>query len=172
MTALASNAPSFDSNYFNYGTGLLVSILLRYPEVGTIKCSQEQQTLVLKFLVTKECPFEQLKKELTEALELFHSIEGRKMNFLSIEKQEREFDIIVVVRDLRTITKSEINLIVEFIKTKSGKGLIIDEGELPEDEIIFQDEVINHMLAALRANGTDKSLTALRENGKVLVYNC
>ena len=43
-----------DSNYLNYSTGLLVSILLRYPEVGTISCSQKQQALVLKFLVAKD----------------------------------------------------------------------------------------------------------------------
>lgn len=51
------------------------------------------------------------------------------------------------------------------------KNLVQEESNLPEDDIIFQDEVINHMLAVLRSNGTEKSFTAVREEGKVLVFN-
>ncbi len=169
MTAL--DVTSIDSNYFNYGTGLLVSILLRYPEVGTISCSQKQQTLILKFLVAKDCAFEQLQNKLTQALEMFHKLEGRTMRLFKIEKHEQELDLIVVTRDLHSITKNEINLIVELMKNNIGKQLIKDEGDLPEEEIVLQEEVINHMLAALRTNGTDKSFTAVREDGRVLVFN-
>ena len=67
----ALDVTSTDSNYFNYGTGLLVSILLRYPEVGTISCCQEQQSLVLKFLVSKESDFKSLQNKLLQALQMF-----------------------------------------------------------------------------------------------------
>jgi len=169
MTGLG--VTNLDSNYFNYGTGLLISILLRYPEVGTISCCQEQQSLIMKFLVAKDCAFEVLQNKLTQALELFHKIQGRKMQLLRIEKHEQELDLIVITRDLFTITQSEINLIVELIKSTVGKQLIKDENDLPEEEISLQEEVINHMLAAIRTNGTDKSFTAVREDGRVLVFN-
>ncbi len=169
MTAL--EVTDFDANYFNYGTGLLVSILLRYPEVGTISCSNEQQTLTLKFLVSKECEFEPLKDKLTLALEMFHKIEGRKMLLCKVEKYEQELDLIVVTRDLYSISQTEISLIVELIKSDIGEYLIIDQGSLPEEEIVLQEEVISHMLTAIRTNGTDKSFTALREDGRVLVFN-
>ena len=160
-----------DSNYLNYSTGLLVSILLRYPEVGTISCSQKQQALVLKFLVAKDCEYEGLKCKLTQALEMFHKIEGRKMKLLSIERYQRDLDLLVITRDLGSITQNEVNLIVEIIKKELGKQLIIDESSLLEEEIVFQEEVINHMLAAIRSNGTEKNITALREDGRVLVFN-
>lgn len=166
-----SDVKNMDSVYFNYSTGLLVSILLRYPEVGTISCSQEQQALVIKFLTEKNCKFELLKKKLIQALELFNKIEGRKMRLCQIEKHEQEVSLLVIKRDLDTITQSEMNLIVEIIKTELGKQLIIDETDLPEDEIVFQEEVINHMLSALRSNGTERSVTAVREDGRVLVFN-
>lgn len=168
MTALDM---SIDSNYLNYSTGLLVSILLRYPEVGTISCSHEQQALVVKFLVTKECPFEALKSKLSQALEIFHKIEGRTMNICRIEHHEGELDVLVITRDLRSITQSEMNLIVEIVKCECGKQLITDESDLPEEEITFQEEVINHMLVAMHSKGTEKNITALREDGRVLVFN-
>lgn len=167
----ALDVTSMDSGYLNYGTGLLVSILLRYPEVGTISCCQEQQALVLKFLVAKDCNFESLKNKLLLALEMFHKIEGRQMILCKFEKYEQELDLLVMSRDLRTITQNEMNLIVEMIKGELGNQLIADESELAEEEIILQEEIINHMLAALRSHGTERNITAVREDGRVLVFN-
>ncbi|KUO66591.1 MAG: hypothetical protein APF84_17355 [Gracilibacter sp. BRH_c7a] len=168
---VAMDVTNVDSNYLNYSTGLLVSILLRYPEVGTISCCQKQQALILKFLVTKDCKFEGLKTKLTQALEMFHKIEGRKMRLFSIEKQEQELDLLVITRDLGSITQNEMNLIVEIIKNDLEKQLIVDDSNLMEEEIVFQEETINHMLAAIRSNGTEKNITALRDDGRVLVFN-
>ena len=168
---VAMDVTNVDSNYLNYSTGLLVSILLRYPEVGTISCCQKQQALVIKFLITKDCEYEGLKNKLTQALEMFHKIEGRKMKLLSIEKHEQELDLLVITRDLGSLTQNEMNLIVEMIKKDLGKQLIIDEESLVEDEMVFQEEMINHMLAAIRSNGTEKNITALRDEGRVLVFN-
>lgn len=167
----ALDVTNIDSNYLNYSSGLLVSILLRYPEVGTISCCQEQQALILKFLVSKECDFESLKNQLTQALEMYHKIEGRKMLLYTIKKQEQELDSLIITRDLRSITQNEINLIIEIMKSKLGKHLITDETNLPEEEVVFQEEVISHMLAAIRSNGTEKDITAVREDGRVLVFN-
>ncbi len=167
----ALDVTNMDSNYLNYSTGLLVSILLRYPEVGTISCSREKQALVLKFIVKKECDFESLQEKLTQALEMFHKIEARTMQLFSIEIHEQELDLLVITRDLRSITQNEMNLIIEIIKTELGKQLITEEHTLYEDEIVFQEEVINHMLTAIRTNGTENNITAVREDGRVLVFN-
>lgn len=167
----ALEVTSVDSNYHNYGTGLLVSILLRYPEVGTISCCQEKQALVLKFLVAKECNFESLQNKLSQALEMFHKIEGREMKLCKIEKFEQEMDLLVITRDLLSITQNEMNLIIEIMKDELGEHLITDESNLAEDEIIFQEEVISHMLTVIHSDGTGKNITAIREDGRVLVFN-
>ncbi|NLO97817.1 MAG: hypothetical protein GX091_07090 [Peptococcaceae bacterium] len=170
MTAV--EIADLNSGYLTHGTGLLVSILLRYPEIGTISCCNEQQTLVLKFLISKEYDFEPLKNKLLLALELFNQFEGRKISVCSIEQhKQQEVDLLVITRDLKSITKNEINLIVEFLKSNIGKQLIVEQGNLSEEEILLQEDVINHMLTVIKANGTDKSFTALREDGRVLVFN-
>ncbi|MGI6449434.1 MAG: hypothetical protein ACOX3R_03790 [Desulfitobacteriia bacterium] len=167
----ALDVTNIDSNYLNYSTGLLVSILLRYPEVGTISCSQEKQALILKFVVTKDFDFESLAKKLSLALEMFHKIEGRTMKLFTMEKYEQELDLLIITRDLSSITQNEMNLIVEMIKSQLKEQLICEESSLAEEEIMFQEEVINHMLAAIRSNGTEKNMTAVREDGRVLVFN-
>ncbi len=167
----ALDVTHIDSNYLNYSTGLLVSILLRYPEVGTISCCPEQQTLVLKFLADKECDFESLKQKVALAVELFHKIEGHKIQLFTMEKFAQELDLLVITRDLNTITQNEMNLIIEIMKRELGVHLITDENNLPDDEIVMQEEVINHMLAAVRTNGAYKNITAVREDGRVLVFN-
>ncbi|UWG98647.1 hypothetical protein LPY66_07630 [Dehalobacter sp. DCM] len=160
-----------ESNYLNYSTGLLVSILLRYPEIVTISCNYEQQTMVLKFLATTGFDFTAIKTKLYQALEMFHKIEGRQMKRCDMEIFEQEMDLIVISRDLSSITQSEISLIVEMMKDELANKLIADDANLPDEEILLQDEVISHMITAIRANGTEKSLTALREEGRVLVFN-
>lgn len=168
---MALEVTGIDSYNHSCSTGLLVSILLRYPEVGTISCSQKQQSLILKFLISKDCDFPALKNKLTLALEMFNRIEGRKIKVCNIEKHEQELDLLVITRDLGTITQNEMNLIVAIIKDELGKQLITEESELAEDDIVFQEELISHMLATIRSNGTEKNVTAIREDGRVLVFN-
>ncbi|RNC28989.1 MAG: hypothetical protein AWM53_00909 [Candidatus Dichloromethanomonas elyunquensis] len=167
----ALDVTEMESNYLNYSTGLLVSILLRYPEIGTISCCKQQQTLILKFIMSKESNFESLQAQLIQALEIFHKIEGRKMKLCCIEKYEQELDLLIITRDLQSITQNEINLIVGILKSELGKNLIMEDNNLLEDEILLQEEVISYMLTAIRSQGTEKSITAVREDGKVLVFN-
>ncbi|HHV64186.1 MAG TPA: hypothetical protein GXX46_03810 [Peptococcaceae bacterium] len=167
----ALDVTHIDSNYLNYSTGLLVSILLRYPEVGTISCCRENQALVLKFVVRKGFDFDSLSQKIYLALEMFHKLEGCPMKLCTLEKHEQDLDLIVITRDLMSFTQNEMNLIVEIMKSELKNQLVCDESSLEEEEILFQEEVINHMLAALRANGTERNITAVREDGRVLVFN-
>jgi len=168
----ALNVKKVESPGVSYSSGLLVSILLRYPEIVTISCSQEQQTISLKFLVNKEIDyFDSLKHKITQAIELYHSLEKSRVSVLKIEKNEQRFDSLIVTRDLKSITLGEMNLIIELIKAEIGKYLIIDESNLEEDELILQEEIIDYMLNFIHSNGTESSITAIRDDGRVLVFN-
>jgi hypothetical protein len=165
---IANMGNSYNSSY---SANLLVSALLRYPEIGTISCSREEQTLALKFILAENHNIEGLQDTLKQALDLYHKIEGRKMTLFQMYRHGSEPGLLVIKRDLVSMTQTEMNLIVEILKKECGNNLIKEENNLPEDENIFQDEIINHMLTVLRSNGTEKSFTAVREEGKVLVFN-
>lgn len=159
------------NNYNNYSASLLVSAMLRYPEIGTMSCLQESQAIVLKFIVSDYHNFKVLDEKLKQALDIFHKIEGREMSLLEVTMQESEPGILIIKRDIASMSQTEMNLMVEMIKMECENNLLKEDSPLQEEDLFFQDEIINHMLAVLRSNGTEKSITAIRDEGKVLVFN-
>jgi len=171
MPARSMSDFSFNSRFANFGSGLLISILLRYPEMGSIRCIQETQVLTMNFLVADKYDFEKLSTKLANALEVFHQIEGRKMKVFEIERSGQGIEKFILTRDLATLTLDEMNLAIEIIKDALGKDLIAEEDLLGEEDMLFQEEMILYTLAAVRSKGAENSLTALREDGQVLVFN-
>lgn len=160
-----------DGGYVPEGAGLLISILLRYPEVGTIYYWQEKHALQFAFLI-KDQVDNQFAFNLEPALEVFHDLEGTEMEVCAIEtRQEEQVAILTITRDVNTMTRSEVGLIVEMVKSKFANRLVYDETYLPEDELMFQEELIGHMLATVSTDGIDKNVVAVREEGRVIVFN-
>lgn len=154
--------------------GLLVSILVRYPEVGTINVDEAEQLLKFKFFLTKEASdLEQYCEQLKTSLQLFNQLEGRTCRVCSLDfRQEDGVVVFEVKRDIETVTQNELNLLVDLFRQYFFDTLVSDQGEeVPEEELLMQDELIRHMLENLRTNRLDKSVLALREEGRVLVFN-
>lgn len=112
---------NMSSSYSNYSANLLVSALLRYPEIGTMSCVRENQALVIKFIVTDDHNYESLEKKLRQALEIYHKIEGRKMSLFEMNIQGSDPSILVIKRDIASMSQTEMNLLVEMIKMECGK---------------------------------------------------
>lgn len=160
-----------DGGYVPDGVGLLISILWRYPEVSTIHYWQEQHALKFTFMIMDIDDVSGLQVKLPEALSVFHKLENRKMLNFNIEfRQEERICVLTVTRDVDSMTQSEVGLIVELVKLEFANSLIIDHSDLPEDEIIFQEELIGQMLAKILSSDIDKNVIAVREEGKVLVF--
>lgn len=68
------------------------------------------------------------------------------------------------------MTQSEVSLIVELVKQEFNDSLIIDQIYLPEEEILYQEELIEQLLATILSGDIDKNVVAVRAEGKVLVY--
>ena len=153
------------------GVGLLTSILLRYSEVGSVHYWREQHALKFTFMITKHQEISPLEETLKPALELFHQLEGQSMRVLDIAcRNEENVCVITITRDVDTMTQREVGLIVELLKREFKQKLVYDEMYLPEDEQVFQEEMINHMLSSIQTYDIDKNVVALREEGRVLVF--
>ena len=108
---------------------------------------------------------------LSNLLEFFHQLEGQSMRVFDLAcRSEENVCVITVTRDVDSMTQREVGLIVELIKGKYKKQLLYDELYLPEDEQIFQEEMITHMLYSIHSDDIDKNVVALREEGRVLVF--
>ncbi|HEX3015399.1 MAG TPA: hypothetical protein VHQ46_03345 [Desulfobacteria bacterium] len=156
------------------GVGLLISILLRYPEIGTINVDQELQLLKLTFFLNKELTAaQQFVKPLSEAISLFNELEGRECRVCELCFRDNEgFLALEVKRDIETVTYNELNLLIDILREDFSDSLLTDLGEdVSEDELLMQEEIIKHMLESLHDNPLDKNMVALREEGRVLVFN-
>jgi len=153
------------------GVGLLISILLRYPEVGSVRYIQDNQVLRFTFMVRGPRRAAALPDRLPLALEVFHALEGRHMRVCSVEYADNEqVATVAIVRDVDSMTQAEVGLIVELVKGEFGSELVCEDAELPEEELVFQEEMIGHMLESLRNLDIDKNVIAVREEGRVLLF--
>lgn len=153
------------------GVGLLSSILMRYAEVGSVHYWCEQHALKFTFMVQHHQEVSSLHEILKPALEFYHQLEGKNMRIFDLTCQNEEnVCVITITRDVDSMTQREVGLIVELIKGKYKKLLLYDALYLPEDEQIFQEEMITHMLYSIHSDEMDKNVVALREEGRVLVF--
>lgn len=167
----ALNMQYKDGGHVPEGVGLLISILLRYAEVGSIYYWQEKHSLKFTFMILGDADISLIKKRLPAALEVFHSLEGKKMNCCEIEcRSDDRIHALTIIRDVESMTQSEVGLIVELIKREFNEQLVCDDMNLPEDELQFQEELIGHMLANMGNYDIDKNVIAVREEGRVLVF--
>ncbi|MCB8817741.1 hypothetical protein [Desulfosporosinus shakirovi] len=160
-----------DGGRLQDGVGLLTSILMRYTEVGSVHYWREQHALKFTFMVTQPQEVKSLREFLIPALEFFHQLEGMKMQVFDIASRSEEgVCVITITRDVDSMSQREVGLIVELLKRKFTKQLVYDEMYLPEDEQIYQEEMITQMLSSIQCNDINKNVVALREEGKVLVF--
>ncbi|MHB8076144.1 hypothetical protein E4K67_26610 [Desulfosporosinus fructosivorans] len=160
-----------DADRVQEGVGLLSSILMRYAEVGSVHYWCEQHALKFTFMVQHHQEVSSLREIFKPALEFFHQLEGKNMRIFDLTcHNEEDVCLITITRDVDSMTQREVGLIVELIKGKYKKQLLYDELYLPEDEQIFQEEMITHMLYSIHSDDMDKNVVALREEGRVLVF--
>lgn len=153
------------------GVGLLISILVRYPEVCSVRYLQKEHTLELRFILHDVVDQVNLTEKLCDALEVYHRLEGNVMQTCTIDFDgEENLSILTITRDIQTISQIEVSLVVELIKIELMKELVYEEFELEEDELAFQEKVICDILEAVKKGNMDKSFIAVREEGRVLVY--
>jgi len=168
---MLSNLLHKDAGSVQDGVGLLNSILLRYAEVGSVHYWREQHALKFTFVIRQHQDVSSLQEILKPALELFHQLEGQSMRVFDLTcRSEENVCVITVTRDVDSMTQREVGLIVELVKGKYKKQLFYDELYLHEDEQIFQEEMITHMLYSIHSDDMDKNVVALREEGRVLVF--
>ena len=156
--------------------GLLISILVRYPEIGTVKFNPGSQTLRLSFLLSRlidENEYEVFAEKIRTSLETYNVLEGHDQ--VIIETALRSFDNISVIevdRDVHTLSKTEIGLIITLMKEFYAGGMIVDRNDnLLEEDLLVQEELIDNMLDQLKVARYEKNLIGIREDGRVMVFN-
>ncbi len=158
------------------GVHLLISLLVRYPEIGTISFEPDHHALKLTFMIQNKESVVNVKAVetlLNHSLAAYHSLEGLsditvQVQFVSIPP----LVIVHLVRDVYSLGKSEIELVIAILKDQVGENLIVEQNSsLVEEELLFQEELIDNMLENIKNEDSDRRLFGIREEGRVMVFN-
>ncbi len=156
--------------------GLLVSILVRYPEVATCKLSPADGcirfTYILRGSIDQEVK-ETFSSFLTTSIAAFHHLQSISVNESTLNFAEYgQFSLLEVKRDFSSLTRQEIALISTLVAIHFKDRLVLEDySSWGEEELDVQDEIIENMLEDTRFEIVPKDLIGFRENGRVLVYN-
>lgn len=156
--------------------GLLISILVRYPEVGTINYDPVNQELKFTFIfsrVLNQNEMVSFKKKVIDSIETYNHLEGKVPTIVGVNHHLCDsFTMLEVTRDVGTLTQEEISLVIELVHTSFKNNLVTENNDyLMEEDLLMQEELIEHMLENIKTCSPDKNLIAFREEGRVLVFN-
>ena len=158
------------------GVNLLISILISYPEIGTVSFDPQYNQLKLKFMLSaipSQEEFSHIKKLLIDSIVAYTMLEGLPLKTSDIQLHTHDkVAMLSIVRDVHTISKDEITLIMALLREKLKSYLIFDyHVSLSEEDLLSQEEVIETMLENIKNHSLLYGLIGIRENSRVLVFN-
>ena len=108
-----------------------------------------------------------------QALQAYYYLEDitSELNAFTFEQLDH-FTIMEFQRDINSLSQKEISLVIALLKEQFGASLISDEDEdLNVDNQTLHEELISYMLENAKMSRANIELIALRDEGKVVVYN-
>lgn len=150
---------------------LLTNILIHYPEIATIKLDPKTQVVKFNFyLKNMPQPVKSIEQYLQQSLQTFYYLEKVEATVYSfLFRQLDYFTIMEYQRDIISLSQKEITLIIALLREEFGVSLITDEDDFQLiDDLTLHEELVSYMLENVKAN---IELIALRDEGKVVVYN-
>lgn len=159
------------------GANLIISMLVRYPEIGTINFNPETNSLKLTFMISgipTAADFESSKRLIINSIAAYHMLQGNTDIKVDLELSSYEqVAMLIFIRDVQTLSRGEINLVVKLLREQFNERLVTDHNDaMLEEDLLFQEAVIEDMLENMRKQYNDHhSLIGIREDGRVFVFN-
>ncbi|NLW07263.1 MAG: hypothetical protein GX039_04695 [Clostridia bacterium] len=156
--------------------GLLISILVRFPEVGTINYEPRDQVLRFTFMLNqplKEDELEQFNSKFRKSLEIYNFLEGRQPRVINLKYTPYDqLMSLEIQRDVNSLSRDEIGLIIALVRETFETRLVFENNDqIMEEELLIQEELIDRMLESVRGTVPQRQLIAFREEGRVMVFN-
>jgi len=165
-----------DGNNISDNIGLLISILVRYPEIGSINLDSHNKKIKFTFIVAELLDNHYIQDfflRLEECIGAFLHIKGNDIHHFEYDSWDHNGLISLEIRrDVETISQDEIALVVGLVNEVFGGMLIIDGSDhLIEEDVDYQEQLIGDILEKIPNTVNFKNLYAYRDEGKVMVFN-
>lgn len=165
-----------DDIRLSHGVSLLISILVRFPEIATIKFDALHDLIIFRLMI-KRIPNKKilfsLKEQIISCIKTYNLLLEQKEQYIDISFEECEQIVIfTITRDVKSISRGEIAVVIAILHDALKDIIICDTNEtLQEEDLIIQEELIDNMLDRVTKEVNKPSLIGIREDGKVLVFN-
>ncbi len=155
--------------------GLIIALLVRYPQIATIGSNPAQGTVTLSFAVRgrlERTVERQLREAVGEHVRSLLELTRERFDALTVvTESDAAVSFVRVTRDARTFSREELQLLVALLAQRFAERLVqspADEEALDDEN--GSDEFVEYALEALRDPAQQRSLVGFREEKRVLVY--
>jgi hypothetical protein len=155
----------------------VVALLVRFPEVHSVRSNPADATLTLSFAVRERLDrlkTRALAERVGEHVRAFLDLRGEtpaKIGVTCDRDTATAFSFVHVARDAASFSREELELLVALFADAFGERLIRDAADAPvDDDAAARDELVEVALDALRDPTRRQRLVGFREEQRVLVY--
>ncbi len=165
-----------DADSISHEANLLISILVRYPEIGTIKYDADSGAIELTFMLSgipTAAELNHIKAKLLASIDAYHALEGIAKGQVAVRLSScDQVAMLTIHRDVATLSRGEMTLVISLIRESLPDRLVVDENDaVLEEDLLIQEEVIGDMLESMKKERSGSGLIGFREDGRVLVFN-
>ena len=165
-----------DEEQTSDGVNLLISILVRYPEIGTIRFDPQHNSLKLTFMLSgipSQTEFATTKQLLLDSTAVYHMLEGFVISTSDVQLSTYDqVAMLTILRDVHTLSKGEIDLVITLLRDKFRDRLVTDRNDsMLEEDLLIQEDLIDNMLENMKLHRACHGLIGIREDGRVQVFN-
>jgi hypothetical protein len=155
---------------------LLISILLRFPEIGSVRFLPENGRIAFTFLLRQaksNICLATFERSVYAHLDAFSRISASETGFVSVQcKTYGALSVVEVIREVSVFSRQELSLLISLIRDCFGDALVVETSEaLRLDEQMVEEELIDDILEDVRVSGPWRELMGFRDAGRVLVFN-
>lgn len=154
--------------------GLLISMLVRYPEISSICCEPDSKEIKFTFLLNgNENNINEFSTIIDKCLTTLYYLEkGQVVNPFNIKHITcGRLTVLDICRKMDNLSAQEVNLIISLTQDYFRDSLVVEVEELTKEDQLFQEDLIGTMLDNLDHEMINQKLFAFREEGKVMVFN-
>ena len=153
----------------------VVALLVRFPELHSVRSNPADATLTLSFAVRERLDRTKgriLADRISEHLRAFLDLRGETPGKIAVAcERDATVSFVHVTRDAASFAREELELLVSIFAGDYGDRLVRDGTGAPIDEDpASREELVEVALDALRDPNQRRRLVGFREEQRVLVY--
>ncbi len=154
---------------------MLVSMLIRYPELSSLSLNSKSGMLTLTVLLKGESTKENCGTFAAYCADYFAVCRDLDPGFSTLGKIDHSFldgvTILTYEQQVEALHLPELSLYMQLVREYYGGMVGEDLLPLQEAELDAQEEIIASILGEKETLRKEDSIIAYRDGGKVFVYN-